>query len=148
VEISLPSVIFRINVDFEESNVDTILNECRFNTPVSLLARGGKRNKILMENNKTPLADSIDVCFNVLCGDANRETGNENTFYAKEKYRELWYDKKVSMIETYGLCQGTCSMKFECDYEDFTPSVIEWVKSEIKAVFEKFVIYYDEGCLV
>lgn len=143
MKISNSLITFRIDIDFDETDVDAVYQETRangFNGIVPIVLIGTHTHVI--NGNKTPTYDSVDFCLNYLRG-CTRQISKckwEITNYI-EPLKEFT-DLGVHVTNTYGLMMGTCHLIFEIPAEKYNNDLVKKVELIVYKVFKKFIKYY------
>jgi len=143
MKISKSLLTFRIDIDFDEADVDVVYQEARSNgftgiVPIVLMAT----HTHAVNGNKTPTAASVDFCLKYLMG-CTRQISKykweiSNYITPLKEFVELG----VEVTSTYGLMMGTCHLIFEVDADKYSNDLVKKVESIVYKVFKKFVKYY------
>ena len=167
MKVGNSNITFRIDIDFEGSDVDMVLNEMfarGVTIPFTLATIGAaalsgeKVASIPVDENKlpqTPTEASVDFCLNWLAGFVNRNemcvVDGKWTDYSKPRPegQSRWVTKTeleelgIDVTDWYGLMQGTCHLNCKVDAKDFSPELVEKANTIVKKVFAEYVIYFD-----
>jgi len=175
MKVSNSSIKFRIDIDFEDSDVDMVYNEMRsrgVTTPFTLAViaeeyfkrASGKPVKSFLpidesKLDKTPTEASVDFCLNWLAGFVDRNemcvVNSKWTDYSKPRPEgSLRWETKTELEELgidvtdwYGLMQGTCHLNCEVHTENFSPELVEKANLIVKEVFANLIVYYNSKSL-
>jgi hypothetical protein len=151
MNISSTIITFRIDIDFEGSDVDMVLKEMTsrgVTSPVpSILYDGAKIKVDKKKLPKTPTEASVDFALNWLYGYVDKQkmcttTGRSAKFQLKEDEKTELEKIGIDVVNIYGLMQGCCHLICECDISIFSNELIEKAKEITKDVFKKFVKYH------
>lgn len=151
-----PSIItFRIDIDFEDCEVDMVLKEMSARGVQSLIVPSilcGDA-KIPIDKTKlpkTPTEASVDYTLHYLWGyvDSVRKcTSNSREFdrNGKAPYfnKETELEKIGVEVESiYGLMQGTCHLICSCSFENYSPELVQKATTIVEKTFKKLVKYH------
>ena len=149
--ISCTTITFRIDIDFEGSDVDMVLKEMTSrgvtSSVPSILCDGAKIKVDKKKLPKTPTEESVDFALNWLYGFVDKQrmcttTGRSAKFQLRENEKTELERIGIDVVSIYGLIQGCCHLICECDLSIFTPELVENAKKITNDVFRKFVKYY------
>ena len=144
MKVSQTITKFRIDIDFEDSDVDVVYSEARargYSGPVPHILVEETAHKV--KGSKTPTSNSVDFCLAIISGNANSSTG-EGSRYCHWKMKEF-ENIGVEVESTCGLLMGTCHIEFETTSDKFTPNLVKKVEQIVSNVFKKHVRYHKEG---
>jgi hypothetical protein len=141
MKISSSIVTFRIDIDFEDSNVDVVYNEARANgiqTPVPSLFTD--IDDSIKPNAQTPKGDSVDFALCALKGHVDFEEMRTSRYRLNDdtELRRLG----IEITETSGLMMGNSFLICEVDAEIYSPELVDKAKKIVFDIFERFVVYY------
>ena len=139
MKVSSSIVSFRIDIDFEKSDVDMVYNEMRargVTTPVPSLiisfeADGGfgrKPKKFKLKGNQTPTEASVDFCLQWLSGFVDREemcTTSGRSIYDKNKPITELEELGIEVTSTDGLMMGCCHLICEVDSKLYSNKLVK-----------------------
>lgn len=143
MKISNSLVTFRIDIDFDEADVDAVYQEARLNgfagiVPIVLM----DTHTHTVNGNKTPTAESVEFCLKYLmgctCQISKHKWEISNYINPLKEFIELG----VKVKKTYGLMMGTCHLIFEVPAEKYSNDLVKKVELIVFKVFEKFIKYY------
>lgn len=144
MNISSTIVTFRIDIDFDGSDVDMVLKEMTsrgVSSPVPLILCDGAQIKIDKKKlKKTPTEASVQFALHWLFGfvDKRDMCTTNNKYYEKTELEEIG----IEVVSIYGLTQGCCHLICQCDISIFNQSLVEKAKDITREVFKKLVKYY------
>jgi len=151
MNISSTIITFRIDIDFEGSDVDMVLEEMtsRGVTSIvpSILCDSAKIKVDKKKLPKTPTEASVDFALNWLYGYVDKQrmcttTGRSAKFQLREDEKTELEKIGIDVVSIYGLMQGCCNLICECDISIFSNELVEKAKEITKDVFKKFVKYH------
>ncbi len=156
MKVSSNIVKFRIDIDFEDSDVDMVYNEMRargVTTPVPSLivsfeADGGfgeKPKKFKLKGDKTPTEASVDFCLKWLDGFVDREemcTTSGRSIYDKNNPITELEELGIEVESTYGLMMGCCHLICVVDSELYSQELVNKANKIVYDIFNKYVVYY------
>ena len=151
MNISSTIITFRIDIDFEGSDVDMVLKEMTsrgVTSPVpSILCDGAKIKVDKKKLPKTPTEASVDFALNWLCGYVDKQrmcttTGRSAKFQLRKDEKTELEKIGIDVVSIYELMQGCCHLICECDMSIFSNELVEKAKEITKDVFKKFVKYH------
>lgn len=151
MNVSSTIITFRIDIDFEGSDVDMVLKEMTslgVVSPVpSILCDGAKIKVDKKKLPKTPTEASVDFALNWLYGYVDKQrmcttTGRSAKFQLREDEKTELEKIGIDVVSIYGLMQGCCHLICECDMSIFNNELVEKAKEITKDVFKKFVKYH------
>lgn len=151
MKISSTIITFRIDIDFEDCEVDMVYKEMTargVQTPVpSLLCDGAKIKVDKNKLPKTPTEASVDFALHWLWGFVDKQricitTGRSAKFQLREDEKTELEKIGIEVTEIYGLMQGCCHFICECDVSIFSIELIEKAKEITQTAFRKFVRYH------
>ena len=151
MDISSTIITFRIDIDFEGSDVDMVLKEMTSRGVSSLvpsiLCDGAKVEVDKKKLTKTPTEASVDFALNWLSGFVDKQrmcitTGRSAKFQLREDEKTELEKIGVDVVSIYGLMQGCCHLICECDISIFSIELDEKAKGITENVFKKFVKYH------
>lgn len=145
MKVSNSVIKFRIDVDFEDCEVDMVLKEMGARgVQTSVPSILCDHTQIPIDENKlpqTPSEESVDFALNWLWGYIDRDTYQRSNHKWKEKTELEQLGIEVSKI--YGLMQGTCHLICEVDFEKYSVELVEKANKVVDEVFSNFIIYYN-----
>ena len=167
LNISNSEITFRIDIDFENCEVDMIYKEManRGVTTIvpSILCNGAT---IPIDKSKlkyTPTEESVDFCLQWLSGYVDRNkmciksskwdkdysqssiTKTDETGFKYTTWPDVITELEsigVEVQSTYGLMMGCCHLICACSFETFSTELVNKVNKIVKDVFKKYVVYY------
>ena len=150
MKISNTSVTFRIDIDFEDSDVDMVYKEARQNGFSGIVPHylcGVDNHKV--QGTKTPSSNSVEFCLSWLRGYVDREEMeviSQRYFSRQEMNTPLTELEKIGIdVESsYGLMQGTCHLMCTVDATLFSKELVEKANKIVYGVFKKYVRYYNQ----
>lgn len=156
MKVSVTTITFRIDIDFDGSDVDMVFKEMINRgvvTPVPSILSDGANIKIDKNKlNKTPKETTVDFALYWLYGfvDRNRmctQNSKWDTDYSKPDCPEVKTELEeigINVTSIYGLMMGCCHLICECDLSIFSNELIEKAKTIVKIIFKRFVKYYKK----
>jgi len=152
MNISSTMIKFRIDIDFEDSEVDMVYKEMTsrgVTSPVpSILCDGSKIKIDKSKLSKTPTEASVNFALNWLYGYVDKKrmcvtNGRTSSMYKRTEEETTELEKiGIEVKEIYGLMQGCCHLICECDMSIFSTELVEKAKEITKDVFKKFIKYH------
>lgn len=168
MKVSASLVTFRIDIDFEDCEVDMVLREMSARGVVShiipsILCDGAIIPIDKKKLPKTPTEASVDFALNWLAGYVDRskmctQRSKWETDFSKPSYiaytedgmaYTTWPKVKteleelgIDVKEWYGLMQGTCHLICEVQIENFSQELVKKAEAVVTKVFKKLVRYY------
>jgi len=143
MNITEDTLMVKIIVDFEESDVDMVYRETMSSFYSRLVpSYFSDPSRILIDNSKldkTPTAESISFCLAWLGGFVDE---NEMKALRHKRNKGLLEDLGFQIEETCELMQGTCSLTCSIDPDDYSKEKVNKAKKIIEDVFKKYVVYY------
>lgn len=155
MKITSNIITFRIDIDFEDCEVDMVLKEMTsrgISTPVpSILCDGSKIKIDKSKLSKTPTEASVDFALNWIYGFVDRnEMCTQNYKWDKDysKPSPCPVNKTelekigIEVKEIYGLMQGCCHFICECDMSIFSNELVDQAKKITNDIFKRFIKYH------
>lgn len=167
MKASCSTIQFRIDIDFEECDVDMVYKEMRqkgYSGAVPHLLCGVDDHKV--KGNRTPISDSVNFALEWLMGYVDRNqmcttSSKWDTDYSKPsitahtkdgtKYT-TWPSVVTEMeqlglevVSTEGLMMGTCHLICEVDADKFSVDLVNKATQVVQKIFKRFVRYYKEN---
>jgi hypothetical protein len=152
LKISNSEIVFRIDVDFKNCEVDMVYKEMTargVQTPVpSILTNGAKIPIDKTYLPYTPSEASVDFCLHWLAGYVNREemcTSN-NKYYdlTISGYHVTELEEIGLKVENwYGLMMGCCHLNCSCDPDIFSMELVKKANKIVDDIFKKYCVYYE-----
>lgn len=147
MKISTTLVTFRIDIDFEDCEVDMVLKKMHnagVQTPIpSILTDGAKIPIDKSKLSKTPTMASVEFALNWLWGFVDeREMCVTSGKYRKQTELE---QIGVSVTDIYGLMQGTCHLICETEIEHFNNDLVNKSQEIVEKVFKKYIRYHKQN---
>jgi hypothetical protein len=139
-------VQYRIDIDFEDCDVDMVYKEMRargVTTSVPTILTGSDNHECI--GNKTPIEGTVDFCLNWLSGYVNRDD-----MRIQERFR--WNDESnkteleilgIKVVSTYGLMMGGCHLICEVDSDKYSKELVNKSIVVINSIFKKYVKYHN-----
>lgn len=150
------TITFRIDVFFDEADVDMVYEEARadgFQGMIpTLLVHGAPKHKI-DQNSKTPIGGTVDFALHWLAGYVDRNemctTNSKWTDYTQPRGENGRWETKTELeklgikVKTWnGLMMGNASLECEVDYDKFSAELVAQANKEVCKVMKKLVKYY------
>lgn len=162
MNISSSEITIRVDIDFEEADVDMVYKEAiaaGVQTAVPSVLTNGAKIKVNEEKlPMTPIGGTIDFALNWLAGFVDRDemcidrshyggTRGDNATTPFQEHSQYFRQTELEAIgfeveSWYGLMMGTCHITLKCSYDEFSQERLSKAQEIISGVFKKFVKYY------
>jgi hypothetical protein len=145
LKISNSEVVFRVDVNFENCEVDMVLKEMSargVQTPVpSILTDGAKIpiNETYLPY--TPSEASVDFCLHWIAGYVDK--ADMYTCSSKRGGKTELENIGVEVKDWYGLMQGCCHLNCACDLDLFSNGLVKEANNIIESIFKKYCVCYE-----
>jgi len=156
MKVSASLVTFRIDINFENCDVDVVYEEARdagFQGMIpTILVDGAKRHKI-DQNSITPIGGTVDFAVHWLAGYVDRNemctTDSKWTDYSQPRGDNGRWETKtelemlgVSVTAWSSFMMGCAHIECEVEIEKFSPELIAKANAVVEEVMKKLVKYY------
>lgn len=129
-KVSCGIIKIRIDVDWEEADVDAVFSEVSRMFPTSHKVKG----------NQTPTSESVGVLQDALFEEFKSDPYNKNA--------TIWQQKGISYEEGSDLMMGNSFVVFDIDLGktpiESLPEVVKELKGVVSKFVSKYVRYYKE----
>lgn len=129
-KVSCDSIQIRIDVNWDEADVDAVFSEVSRMFPSSHKVKG----------NQTPTSASVHRFLNELFEEFQSDPYNKN--------KTFWQQKGIEISKANGLMMGNSSVIFDVDLLktpiEKLPETINLLKSTVSKFVSKYVRYYKE----
>lgn len=166
MRVSNSLIQFRIDIYFENCDVDTVYQEARQSGYIGIVPHlliEPHTHKI--KGNTTPTSDTVDFALQWLSGfvdrnkmcttDSKWDTDYTNriiqhlpdgtAYTTGTPFKTELEQIGIEVVSTYGLMMGTCHLICEVDSKLFSPELVNQANNIVFEVFKRFVKYYKKG---
>lgn len=146
MNISESFIQYRIDIDFEDCDVDMVYKEMRGRRVAGMVPSilvGPDNHKC--NSPKTPTEGTVNFCLQWLSGFVDRED-----MCIQERHK--WNDEKnkteleklgVEVVSTYGLMMGGCHLICEVDASKYSKELVNKSIAVIDSIFKKYIRYHN-----